>query len=224
MTTHKPHVPLLAFMAAGRREAGVDEAGRGPLAGPVAAAAVILPDDIRPEDLPGLDDSKKLTAAQRKALAPIIKGAAVAWAVAQCSAEEIDQMNILRASIMAMHRAIRQLDPQPGFLLIDGNRFRPYYTDFESQGEAGEVRLHDEAALVGHECVVKGDGKYLSIAAASVLAKTWRDEYMEAMDEQYPGYGWRNNMGYPTREHYEALRRLGPTPIHRMSFNLKLDV
>lgn len=223
MTTHKPTMPLKAYMVAGRREAGADEAGRGPLAGPVAAAAVILPEDIKAEDLPGLDDSKKLSAAQRKALAPMIKDVAVAWAVAECSAEEIDKMNILRASIMAMHRAIRQLDPQPNFLLIDGNRFRPYYTDFEDQGDGGEVRLHDESTLVGHECVVKGDGKYLSIAAASVLAKTWRDEYLEAMDERYPGYGWSRNMGYPTREHYEALRRLGPSPIHRMSFNLKLD-
>ncbi len=220
-TIHKPKTPLQAYRREGRIEAGADEAGRGPLAGPVAAAAVILPPWVKAEDLPGLDDSKKMSAAQRRALVPKIKEVAVAWAIAECTAEEIDQMNILRASIKAMHRAIRQLAPQPEFLLIDGNRFRPYYKDFEDQGT--EIRLHDETTLVPHECVVKGDGKYLSIAAASVLAKTWRDEVMERLDEEYPGYGWARNMGYPTREHYEALRKLGPTPLHRKSFNLKLD-
>lgn len=222
MTTH--HTPthtLLPYMLASRHEAGADEAGRGPLAGPVAAAAVILPADISPADLPDLDDSKKLTPAQRRTLAPIIKDAALAWAIAACSPQEIDQMNILRASITAMHRAIRQLTPQPDFLLIDGNRFRPYYRDFDDQDPL--LRLHDESSRIPHQCVIKGDGKYLSIAAASVLAKTWRDDLMERLDSQYPGYGWAHNMGYPTKDHYDALRRLGPTPLHRMSFNLKLD-
>lgn len=220
-TAHKPKEPLRAFWSAGKREAGADEAGRGPLAGPVVAAAVILPPDIRAEDLPGLDDSKKLSAGQRERLAPLIKEAAVAWAIAETSAEEIDRLNILNASILAMHRAIRSLSVAPTFLLIDGNRFRPYYADFEDM-ESAEARLHDEAAAIGHKCVIGGDGKFLSIAAASVLAKTRRDNIMEQLDEQYPGYGWAHNMGYPTRDHYEALRRLGPTPAHRMSFNLKL--
>lgn len=220
-TTHKPKEPLRAFWSEGRCEAGADEAGRGPLAGPVVAAAVILPPDIKADDLPGLDDSKKLSAGQRERLAPLIKEVAVAWATAEASAAEIDRLNILNASILAMHRAIRSLCVSPTFLLIDGNRFRPYYADFEDM-ESAEIRLHDEATAIGHKCVIGGDGKFLSIAAASVLAKTRRDDIMERLDEQYPGYGWAHNMGYPTRDHYEALRRLGPTPAHRMSFNLKL--
>lgn len=214
--------PLLACFQPGRLEAGTDEAGRGPLAGPVVAAAVVLPPGVGEGDLPGLDDSKRLTAARREALAPIIREVALAWAVAEVSAAEIDRLNILGASILAMHRALRGLAVTPQFILADGNRFRPFYADFED-GEAGEFRLHDEASLVPHRCVVGGDGKYMSIAAASVLAKTRRDEIMARLDAQYPGYGWARNMGYPTREHYEALRRLGPTPLHRMTFNLKLD-
>lgn len=215
--------PLLPCLRAGRIEAGVDEAGRGPLAGPVVAAAVILPPGIEADALPGLDDSKRMTAARREALAPKIKEAALAWAVAEVSAEEIDRLNILRASILAMHRALRKLAPAPRFIVVDGNRFRPFYADFEEEDvDAAELRLHDEASLVGHSCVVGGDGKYMSVAAASVLAKTRRDEIMAGLDAQYPGYGWARNMGYPTREHYEALRRLGPTPLHRMTFNLKL--
>lgn len=218
----RKHAPLAAYLQTGRLEAGTDEAGRGPLAGPVVAAAVILPPNIGADDLPGLDDSKRLTAARREALVPNIKEAAVAWAVAEVSAEEIDRLNILNASILAMHRALRKLNPAPQFIVVDGNRFRPFYTDFEEEGEATELHLHDEASLVGHRCVVGGDGKFMSVAAASVLAKTRRDEIMTRLDAQYPGYGWARNMGYPTREHYEALRRLGPTPLHRMTFNLKL--
>lgn len=213
--------PLLACFQAGRLEAGTDEAGRGPLAGPVVAAAVVLPPDVGSDALPGLDDSKRLSAARREALAPAIKDVALAWAVAEVSAAEIDRLNILNASILAMHRALRGLSVVPRFILADGNRFRPFYADFEDAG-AEEFRLHDEASLVPHRCVVGGDGKYMSIAAASVLAKTRRDEIMVGLDAQYPGYGWARNMGYPTREHYETLRRLGPTPLHRMTFNLKL--
>lgn len=218
----RKHAPLAACLQTGRIEAGTDEAGRGPLAGPVVAAAVILPPNIEADDLPGLDDSKRLTAARREALVPNIKEAALAWAVAEVSAEEIDRLNILNASILAMHRALRKLNPAPQFIVVDGNRFRPFYTDFEEEDEATELRLHDEASLIGHRCVVGGDGKFMSVAAASVLAKTRRDEIMTRLDAQYPGYGWARNMGYPTREHYEALRRLGPTPLHRMTFNLKL--
>lgn len=222
VVTHGGRGPLLACFQAGRLEAGTDEAGRGPLAGPVVAAAVVLPPGVGRGDLPGLDDSKRLTAARREALAPAIKDVALAWAVAEVSAAEIDRLNILNASILAMHRALRALSVVPQFILADGNRFRPFYADFEEAG-AEEFRLHDEASLVPHRCVVGGDGKYMSIAAASVLAKTRRDEIMMGLDAQYPGYGWARNMGYPTREHYEALRRLGPTPLHRMTFNLKLS-
>lgn len=220
--THGGRGPLLACFQSGRLEAGTDEAGRGPLAGPVVAAAVVLPPDVGGDALPGLDDSKRLTAARREALAPVIKEVALAWAIAEVSAAEIDRLNILNASILAMHRALRGLAVAPRFILADGNRFRPFYSDFEEECGAGELRLHDEASLVPHRCVVGGDGKYMSIAAASVLAKTRRDEIMAGLDAQYPGYGWARNMGYPTREHYEALRRLGPTPLHRMTFNLKL--
>lgn len=182
-------------------EAGCDEAGRGCLAGSVYAAAVILPLDYQ-NDL--LNDSKQLTERQRYQLRPIIERDAIAWAVGIVTPKEIDKINILNASILAMHRALEQLKPQPLHIIVDGNRFKPY----------GEKP---------YQTVVKGDGKYLSIAAASVLAKTYRDDYMNDLDAQYPGYGWSRNKGYPTKEHREAIRQLGTTPYHRMSYNLTGD-
>lgn len=182
-------------------EAGCDEAGRGALAGPVFAAAVILPKGFAH---PMLDDSKKLTAKQREKLRRIIEQEALAWAVASLSAAEIDRLNILRASITAMHNAISQLSTTPSFLLIDGNRFYNYRD-------------------IPHQCIVKGDGKYASIAAASILAKTHRDEYMKSIAAQYPQYGWDKNMAYPTAAHREAIRKFGTTPYHRMSYTLLRD-
>jgi ribonuclease HII len=182
-------------------EAGCDEAGRGCLAGSVYAAAVILPLDYQ-NDL--LNDSKQLTERQRYQLRPIIERDAIAWAVGIVTPKEIDKINILNASILAMHRALEQLKPQPLHIIVDGNRFKPY----------GEIP---------YQTVVKGDGKYLSIASASVLAKTYRDDYMNDLDAQYPGYGWNRNKGYPTKEHREAIRQLGTTPYHRMSYNLTGD-
>jgi ribonuclease HII len=179
-------------------EAGCDEAGRGCLAGPVVAAAVILPPDF---DLPLLNDSKQLTAAEREALAPQIKEQALAWAVASCSPAEIDRHNILWASVLAMHRAVDQLHLRPGMLLIDGNRFRPY-------------------PFVPHQCVVKGDSKFACIAAASVLAKTQRDAQMQQLAEEFPQYGWAQNMGYPTPAHKLALAEHGACSWHRQSFKL----
>ncbi len=206
-------------------EAGADEAGRGCLAGPVVAAAVILPRDVSVGDLPGLNDSKKLTEKRREALRPIIEEVAVAWAVGIASPEEIDSINILNASILAMHRAIRQLSVTPEYLVIDGNRFHPYYKDFESLGvpnvgEPDALRLHDEASLIPHQTIVKGDGKYLSIAAASVIAKTERDHIMTRLAADYPEYRWDVNKGYPTADHYAAIARAGVTPQHRKSFRL----
>ncbi|EMR03408.1 ribonuclease HII [Cesiribacter andamanensis] len=177
-------------------EAGCDEAGRGCLAGPVVAAAVMLPADFHH---PLLNDSKQLSPADRQQLAPLIREQALAWAVASCSPAEIDQINILQASLLAMHRAVDQLPLRPELLLIDGNRFKPY-------------------PFVQHICVVKGDSIYASIAAASVLAKTHRDTLMEELALQHPHYGWERNMGYPTPEHKEALLQWGPTPWHRTSF------
>lgn len=182
----------------GRLEAGCDEVGRGCLAGPVVAAAVILPDDV---ELPHLNDSKKLTEKKRDELRGQIMERATAWAIGSCSHTKIDEMNILRASFEAMHRAIAQLEVEPEYLLIDGNKFVPY----------GETP---------HECVVKGDGKYLSIAAASILAKTERDRIMREAHEQWPHYRWDKNVGYPTVEHRNGIREHGPSPIHRMSFQL----
>lgn len=179
-------------------EAGCDEAGRGCLAGPVFAAAVILPKNFKH---PVLNDSKKLTKKQRDGLRNEIISSAVAWKVARVCNEEIDAINILRASIRAMHLAIFELDTKPQFLLIDGNRFYP---------------CND----VPHQTIIKGDGLYFSIAAASVLAKTFRDEYMEKIHEEYPLYGWNRNMGYGTIEHREAISKFGITPYHRRSFNL----
>lgn len=180
-------------------EAGCDEAGRGPLAGPVFAAAVILPDTFFH---PLLNDSKRMTEKARETLRPIIEAEAVAWAVEAVYPEEIDRINILNASITGMQRAVLQLKVKPDILLIDGNRFRPM------EGYA-------------HVTVVHGDATYASIAAASVLAKTWRDEYMRKIALEYPQYGWDRNMGYPTKEHIEAIREYGYTPYHRKSFHPK---
>lgn len=182
-------------------EAGCDEAGRGCLAGPVYAAAVIL-DPANP--IEGLDDSKKLTAAARNRLRKEIEAKALAWAVGVVTAEEIDRINILQASVTAMHRAINGLKVRPGAIAVDGNYFRPY----------GELPWRT---------FVKGDGRFANIAAASILAKTHRDEYMEKMAEQYPAYGWKGNKGYPTAKHREAIGQYGPSPIHRMSFKLLPD-
>ncbi len=189
---------LLPYAQAGRIEAGCDEAGRGCLAGPVLAAAVILPPDFHH---PLLNDSKQMSEQHRNTLRGIIEKEAVAWSVAALSNEEIDELNILRASITAMHRAVEGLQVIPQFLLIDGNRFLPY-------------------KKILHQCVVKGDATYASIAAASVLAKTHRDEYMERIAQEFPEYEWQKNKGYPTKAHREAIRRHGPTAYHRMSFRL----
>ena len=192
-------VHLESCMEPGRLEAGCDEAGRGPLAGPVFAAAVILPPDFHH---PLLNDSKQMSERSRELLRPIIEKEAVAWAVEAVSAEEIDKLNILWASVAGMQRAVARLSPRPDFLLIDGNRWRPF-DGFP------------------YRTVVHGDATYASIAAASVLAKTWRDEHMRTLALKYPGYGWERNMGYPTAGHIEAIRRLGYTPEHRRSFHPK---
>ena len=193
-------------------EAGCDEAGRGPLAGSVFAAAVvwsqeIIDDPAHSEWLELLDDSKKLTDKQRNYLRPLIEKHASAWAVVEITAEEIDRINILQASITGMQRALDKLEIRPQHILVDGNKWRPYIPE----GEVMEV-----PAIT----VVKGDGKYLSIAAASVLAKTYRDEYMLRLHEEYPMYGWDKNMGYPTKKHYEAIKKHGVTKYHRKSFKL----
>ncbi len=180
-------------------EAGCDEAGRGCLAGPVFAAAVVLPKDYRN---PRIDDSKKLTATQRSALRTEIETDALAWAVAQVDNNGIDEMNILAASFHAMNLAVKKLSLKPQFLLIDGNRFRNE-TDID------------------YRFFVKGDAQYMSIAAASILAKTYRDEFMEKIHDQYPQYNWKKNKGYPTKYHYEAIARFGITPYHRKSFTLE---
>jgi ribonuclease HII len=192
---------LLPYYNENLIEAGCDEAGRGCLAGSVYAAAVILPKDYH-NDL--LNDSKQLTAKKRYMLREQIERDAIAWAVGVVSPQEIDEMNILRASITAMHRAVDQLKVRPEALIIDGNRFYKY---------------HD----LPHTTIVKGDGKYLSIAAASILAKTYRDDYMAELHKEYPHYGWDRNAGYPTKEHREGIRLHGTTPYHRMSFNLLGD-
>lgn len=188
--------PLPPCLRAGTLEAGCDEAGRGCLAGPVFAAAVILPDNF---SHPWLNDSKKLTDARRRALVPVIKEAAVAWAIASATAEEIDQINILRASILSMHRALDALAVRPGHIAVDGNRFTPY-------------------GSVPHTTVVHGDAALANIAAASVLAKTARDDYMEAAAADYPAYGWEVNKGYPTASHRKALAEAGVSPLHRRTF------
>jgi len=215
----KTHCPLEPYFSQELIEAGCDEAGRGPLAGPVVAAAVILPKDF---NNPTLNDSKQLSASKREALRPIIENQAISWCVASVSAEEIDRINILKASILAMHRAIdglygvspREVVPEifarggerlkPQQLIIDGNRFYKYED-------------------IPHTCIVKGDGKYAPIAAASILAKTYRDEYMLRLAEQFPQYGWDRNMAYPTKEHRQAILQYGTTPQHRLSFRLLED-
>lgn len=189
---------LKNYYEQGRVEAGCDEAGRGCLAGSVYAAAVILPPDYHNERL---NDSKKLTARQRYAMRQDIERDAVAWAVGVVTPQEIDQINILNASILAMHRALDQLQVRPEAIIVDGNRFKPYRD-------------------LPHTTIVKGDGKYLSIAAASILAKTYRDDDMVRLAQEYPDYDWQHNMGYPTRKHREAIRQHGVTPYHRRTFNL----
>ena len=188
-------------------EAGCDEAGRGCLAGCVYAAAVILPPDYTNADL---NDSKQLSARKRYALREQIERDAVAWAVATATPEEIDDINILNASILAMHRALNQLTTRPEYVIVDGNRFRPY-----ADPATGEN--------LPHTTIVKGDGRYLSIAAASILAKTYRDDYMMDLHRQYPHYGWDHNMGYPTREHRDGILLHGLTPYHRLTFGRKDD-
>ncbi len=185
----------------GKVEAGCDEAGRGCLAGSVYAAAVIFPENYQNEEL---NDSKKLTDKRRKQLREIIQRDAVAWAVGIVTPEEIDKINILNASILAMHRALDQLKVRPEAVIVDGNRFKPYQS-------------------LPHTTIVKGDGKYLSIAAASILAKTYRDDYMDKLAEEYPQYDWLSNKGYPTKKHREAIRQYGITPYHRKTFNMLGD-
>ena len=182
-------------------EAGTDEAGRGCLAGPVTAAAVVLPKNFKNEDL---NDSKLLTENKRLYLKPIIEVESQSFAIAHVNPHEIDEINILNASFLAMHRAIEQLKEVPNFIIVDGNRFNPYKD-------------------VPHECIIKGDSKYKSIAAASILAKTYRDEYMERLHEEYPMYNWKRNKGYPTKEHRAAIKKFGITKYHRNSFKLLPD-
>jgi ribonuclease HII len=197
------NILLLNFFDKSKVEAGCDEAGRGCLAGPVYAAAVIMPQDFYH---PLLMDSKLTTKKQRKELRPIIESNAISWAVARLTHKEIDRYNILNASFKAMHRAVKKLTVQPELLLIDGNRFNPY------RG-------------INHECIIKGDSKFTSIAAASILAKTHRDDYMEKQAKKFPQYGWMSNKGYPTSEHRKAIQEFGPCDLHRKTFSLypKID-
>jgi ribonuclease HII len=191
-------MPLLASYTGHALEAGLDEAGRGCLAGPVFAAAVILPSDFNPRYL---NDSKQITAKRREALRPAICAEAVAWAVGHATVEEIETLNIAQASYLAMHRAVQGLAMLPAHLLVDGNRFQPL-------------------SGFSHTCVIGGDGLYRSIAAASILAKTFRDEHMLALAAEFPEYGWAQNAGYPTQSHRAAIRAHGPSPHHRMGFRL----
>lgn len=215
-------------MYAGLLEAGCDEAGRGCLCGPVSCAAVILPPGFVCDEL---NDSKQLSEAKRKALRPYIEENALAWSVVMVEPDEIDRINILNASITGMQRALDALSVRPQHILVDGNKFRPYHdvrpsadgaarytAEFPDSGEA-DFAIPD-TPIIPHTTVVKGDATYMSIAAASVLAKTHRDELMEKLALQYPGYAWEINKGYPTKAHREAIRRLGPTPLHRLSFKL----
>ncbi len=193
---------LLPFHTPDVIEAGCDEAGRGCLAGPVMAAAVILPADFKNDVL---NDSKQLSERQRYQLREVIEREAVAWAVAECSPQEIDKMNILRCSILAMQRALDQLTVRPQHVIVDGNRWMPYRWNGE---------------IVKADTVVKGDATFMSIAAASILAKTYRDDRMKALAQEFPQYGWDKNMGYPAKVHREAIARYGATPHHRMTFRL----
>ena len=190
-------------------EAGCDEAGRGCLAGSVYAAAVIFPEDYQNAEL---NDSKQLTDRRRKLLRDVIQRDAVAWAVGIVTPEEIDRINILNASILAMHRALDQLVVRPETIIVDGNRFKPY-----------RPVVDGSAVNIPHTTIVKGDAKYLSIAAASILAKTYRDDYMDALADEYPQYDWHSNKGYPTKKHRDAIREYDTTPYHRRSFNLLGD-
>lgn len=194
----KQHKPLESCLHPGCIEAGCDEAGRGCLAGPVFAAAVVLKPGFRCEEL---NDSKQLSERERNRLRPIIEQSAMCYAVEMCTSDEIDELNILWASVKAMHKALSRLTVTPEHILIDGNRFHPFQQ-------------------IPHTCVIKGDGKYLSIAAASVLAKTYRDEYMQNLHNQFPVYGWMHNKGYPTRAHREAIKQHGITIHHRQTFHL----
>ena len=199
-------------MIEGLVEAGCDEAGRGPLAGSVFCAAVVL-DPKRVEEVAEfawLNDSKQLTEKQRETLRPIIEREAVSWAVVEVTAQEIDERNILQCSIIGMQRALDKLSVRPQHILVDGNKWKPYVPE----GELLEIPAHT---------VVHGDATYMSIAAASVLAKTYRDDYMMRLHDEYPQYGWNTNKGYPTAEHYAALKKYGITPYHRKTFNLKLN-
>ena len=189
---------LASHYYTGKIEAGCDEAGRGCLAGSVYAAAVILPEDYHNDEL---NDSKQLTDRRRRLLRTVIERDAVAWAVGVVTPEEIDRINILNASILAMHRALDQLQVRPEAVIVDGNRFKPYGT-------------------LPYTTIVKGDGKYLAIAAASILAKTYRDDYMNDLARQYPRYDWQHNKGYPTQRHRDAIRAYGPSPVHRRTFQL----
>ena len=191
---------LLPYFHAEGIEAGLDEAGRGCLAGPVVAAAVILPKDFHDKLL---TDSKQLNAKQRQQLIEVVKTYAIDYAIAEVDHETIDQINIYKASVMAMHKAVDKLQTKPDHLLVDGNRFISY-------------------PFVQHTCIVKGDSKYFSIAAASILAKTYRDEWMQKAAERFPGYGWERNAGYPTLEHRKAVLSIGPTEIHRKTFRVEL--
>ena len=192
---------LASHYYTGKVEAGCDEAGRGCLAGSVYAAAVIFPEDYQNDEL---NDSKQLTDRRRKLLREIIQRDAIAWAVGIVTPEEIDRINILNASILAMHRALDQLQVRPEAIIVDGNRFKPYQQ-------------------LPHTTIVKGDGKFLSSAAASILAKTYRDDYMDELAKEYPQYDWLSNKGYPTKKHREAIRQYGITPYHRKSFNMLGD-
>lgn len=218
----------------GKIEAGCDEAGRGCLAGSVFAAAVIFPEDYQNENL---NDSKKLTEKKRYALREEIQRDALAWAVGIVTAEEIDKINILNASILAMHRALDQLKVRPEAIIVDGNKFKSYYEPIEAKekntltdvngGITSENAVTTPAPSLreraGREAtpsttIIKGDGKYLSIAAASILAKTYRDDYMNAIDKEYPMYQWKKNKGYPTKAHYQGIHEHGPSPYHRLTF------
>ena len=190
-------------------EAGCDEAGRGCLAGSVYAAAVILPDGYENSLL---NDSKQLTERRRYELRTIIERDALSWAVGIVTPEEIDRINILNASILAMHRALDQLTVRPQAIIVDGNRFKPY-----------RLVVDGSPVDIPHTTIVKGDGKYMAIAAASILAKTYRDDYMNQLAEEFPQYDWKSNKGYPTRRHREAIRQYGTTPYHRMTYNLLGD-
>jgi len=193
----------------GKIEAGCDEAGRGCLAGSVFAAAVIFPENYHNDEL---NDSKQLTDRRRKLLREVIEREATAWAVGIVTSEEIDKINILNASILAMHRALDQLNVRPEAIIVDGNRFKPYRTV-----------VNGKTVDIPYTTIVKGDGKYLSIAAASILAKTYRDDYMDELAQQYPQYDWMSNKGYPTKKHRQAIREYGITPFHRKTFNMLGD-